>query len=343
MKEYWPKCCSSPRDPRWQFESVLSAHYLAGPLRAPFRPGSPFLPPLPLPLPRSLAPFLPASLPVSASLSLSLAASFVYSLNPQSGMRWLLGSPLSPPKCFIDELWLLLLFHMSKKVKCRPPWLHFMASHPKKQFLSPPPAYARFPLPLSLLSSLPRCPFMHPLFCFSLPSTSIQTPLSSRRFPSFWSERRGSSVLRLVLPQAAGVCSNTGAEGLLLGALRCALIASHSTAAVLCGHGYTVICFTLFTRAICCQVAGVTSPRLANVSIKSTRACLKAALFTHGVLVDRRGTAIQGRWYPKESTEARGGHFWLLARRGGRAIFKMEIIFPTHLYFRQLGHGCFET
>lgn len=67
-----------------------------------------------------------------------------------------------------------------------------------------------------------------------------------------------------------------------------------------CGHGYTVICFTLFTRAICCQVAGVTSPCLANVSIKSTGACLKAALFTHGVLVvDRRGKAIQGKVIPK--------------------------------------------
>lgn len=103
----------------------------------------------------------------------------------------------------------------------------------------------------------------------------------------------------LVLPTAPGVCSHTGAEGLLLGALRCALIASHSTSAVLCGHGYTVICFTLFTRAICCQVAGVTSSCLANLSIKSTRACLKAALFTHGVLVDRRGKAIQGKVMPK--------------------------------------------
>ena len=96
----------------------------------------------------------------------------------------------------------------------------------KKQFLSPPPAYACPSPPLSL------CPFMHPLFCYSLASTSIQPSFSSLRFSSFWCEQRGSSELRLVLPKARGVCSNTGAEGLLLGALRCALIASHSTRAV---------------------------------------------------------------------------------------------------------------
>lgn len=37
---------------------------------------------------------------------------------------------------------------------------------------------------------------------------------------------------RLVLPKDPGACSNAGAEGLLLGALRCALIASHSAGAV---------------------------------------------------------------------------------------------------------------
>ncbi len=105
---------------------------------------------------------------------------------------------------------------------------HGLPSKTPPQFLSPPPAYA---CPLSCLSLSP-CPFMHPLFCLSLASTSIQPSFSSLRFSSFWSKRRGSSVLRLVLPKAPGVCSNTGAEGLLLGALRCALIASHSTSAV---------------------------------------------------------------------------------------------------------------
>lgn len=157
MKEYWPKCCSSPRDPRWQFEPVFSAHYLASPLRAPFRPGTPSL---------------------SPSLSLSLAAPFVYSLNPQSGMRWLLGSPLSPPKCFIDELWLLLLFHMPEKVKCRPPWLHFTASHPKKTYFSP--------LPLLLLVP---------------PSLSLFSPIHSATFSALVSaSKHACPALRLVLP-----------------------------------------------------------------------------------------------------------------------------------------------
>lgn len=179
--------------------------------------------------------------------------------------------------------------------------------------------------------SLSLCPFMHPLFCFSLASTSIQPSFSSLRFSSFWSKRRGSTVLRLVLPKAPGVCSNTGAEGLLLGALRCALIASHSPSAVLCGHGYTVICFTLFTRAICCQVAGVTSSCLANVSIKSTRACLKAALSTHGVLVDRRGKAIQGKVIPKRINKSTWWTFLIVCSEGGPRHFEMENIFKANM------------
>lgn len=98
-------------------------------------------------------------------------------------------------------------------------------SRRRRSNFSPLPLLVYVPAPLS--PSL--CPFTHPLFCFS---TSIQPSFSSPRLSSFWSKRRGSSVLRLVLPKAPGVCSNTGAEGLLLGALRCALIASHSTGAV---------------------------------------------------------------------------------------------------------------
>lgn len=80
-------------------------------------------------------------------------------------------------------------------------------------------------------------------------------------------------------------------RGLILGALRCALIVGHSAGSVwervaMATHSFA---FTLFTRAICCQVAGVTSPCLANVSIKSTRACLKAGLFMYGALVDTMG------------------------------------------------------
>ncbi|KAM7406240.1 hypothetical protein PAMP_000628 [Pampus punctatissimus] len=51
----------------------------------------------------------------------------------------------------------------------------------------------------------------------------LARPYNSHSLPSvllLWSKRRGSSVQRLVLPKATGVCSNTGAEGLLLGALR---------------------------------------------------------------------------------------------------------------------------
>lgn len=158
MKEYWPKCCSSPRDPRWQFEPVLSAHYLASPLRAPFRPGTPSFPP-------SLSP----------PLSPSLAESFVYSLSPLSGMRWLLGSPLSPPKCFIDELWLLLLFHMSKKVKCRPPWLHFMLLPSKKHKFLPSPA--RSPSPFLFFFFAYSCT---PIFCFCMHTSPTK---SAARLP----------------------------------------------------------------------------------------------------------------------------------------------------------------
>lgn len=146
----------------------------------------------------------------------------------------------------------------------------------KKQFLSPPPASACSLPSLSLSPS-----FAHSCTPFSAlvrASTSIQASFSPLRFSSFWRKRRGSSVLRLVLPKASGACSNAGAEGLLLGALRCALIASHSTSAVWerVAMATQSLALLLFTRAICCQVAGVTSPCLANVSIKSTGACLKA-------------------------------------------------------------------
>lgn len=150
-----------------------------------------------------------------------------------------------------------------------------MASHPQNSNFSPLPLL----LPALSLSLSPSLgPFMHPLFSFSLASTSIQASFSSFRFSSFWSKRRGSSVPRLVLPKASGACSNAGTEGLLLGALRCALIASHSTNAVWkrVAMATQSLALLLFTRAICCQVAGVTSPRLANVSIKSTGPCLKA-------------------------------------------------------------------
>lgn len=85
-------------------------------------------------------------------------------------------------------------------------------------------------------------------------------------------------------------------RGLILGALRCALIVGHSAGSVwervaMATHSFA---FTLFTRAICCQVAGVTSPCLANVSIKSTRACLKAGLFMYGALVDTMGVVGWG-------------------------------------------------
>lgn len=126
----------------------------------------------------------------SLTLSLSLAAPFVYSLNPQSGMRWLLGSPLSPPKCFIDELWLLLLFHMPEKVKCRPPWLHFTASHPKKTYFSP--------LPLLLLVP---------------PSLSLFSPIHSATFSALVSaSKHACPALRLVLPQKLGVHALTRAQ-----------------------------------------------------------------------------------------------------------------------------------
>lgn len=154
-------------------------------------------------------------------------------------------------------------------------------------FISWPPIKKRSnfsPLP-PLLPVLPRlslspslCPFMHPLSALVRASTSIQASFSSLRFSSFWKKRRGSSVLRLVLPKAPCACSNAGAEGLLLGALRCALIASHSTSVVWerVAMATQSLALLLFTRAICCQVAGVTSPCLANVSIKSSGACLKA-------------------------------------------------------------------
>lgn len=66
---------------------------------------------------------------------------------------------------------------------------------------------------------------------------------------------------------------------------------------------------------------GVTSPRLANVSIKSSGACLKAALFTHGVLVDRRGKVI-----PKRINKSTWGDLFLK----GRAIFFFFFFFSVH-------------
>lgn len=108
-------------------------------------------------------------------------------------------------------------------------WPPIQKKKKEKQFLSPPPAYA-CPPPLSLSLSL-VLPFHAPPFLLWLPHPHNPS-FSSLRFSSFWSKRRGSSVLKLVLPKAPGVCSNTGTEGLLLGALRCALIASHSTNAV---------------------------------------------------------------------------------------------------------------
>lgn len=202
----------------------------------------------------------------------------------------------------------------------------------KKAFLSPPPAYA---CPSLVSLSLCLCPFMHPLFCFSLASASTQTSFSSPRFSSFWSKRRGSSALRLVLPKSSECMLKHGRRGVAFGCVEvCVNSQSFSQRSLrACGHGYTVICFTLFTRAICCQVAGVTSPRLANVSIKSSRACLKAALFTHGVLVDRRGKTIQGKVILKRINKSTWCTFLDLSVREDRAVsnakdFKSKCIIP---------------
>lgn len=175
---------------------------------------------------------LPPSFSPPPSLSHSLAESFVYSLSPLSGMRWLLGSPLSPPKCFIDELWLLLLFHMSKKVKCRPPWLHFMLLPSKKT----PHKFS--PLPLRVPPSLSSIfyPFTHPHFPLLHP---YKPHPASDGAPGYgdWS---------------GGARSNAGAEGLLLGALRCALIAKSFKQRGLraCGHGYALISFYFYLRVL---------------------------------------------------------------------------------------------
>lgn len=163
-------------------------------------------------------------------LSPSLAESFVYSLSPLSGMRWLLGSPLSPPKCFIDELWLLLLFHMSKKVKCRPPWLHFMLLPSKKHKFLPSPRTIPLSFPLFFAYSCT------PIFWFCMHTNPHQVG-GQAPVCGDWS---------------GGAPSNAGAEGLLLGALRCALIAKSfkQRGSRACGHGYTVISFYFYLRVL---------------------------------------------------------------------------------------------
>lgn len=145
---------------------------------------------------------------------------------------------------------------------------------------SPPPAC--FPPSSVSHSSLIYAPPLLPpsffffFFCFSSGFHGPYKPhFSSRRvLLPFLGRGVGSSVARLVpLPRirVRAQTVQTGAEGLLLGALRCALIRqpAHSLhpaqvfffffwrgGGAACGHGYTVISATfIYARAICCQVA----------------------------------------------------------------------------------------
>lgn len=90
----------------------------------------------------------------------------------------------------------------------------------------------------------------------TLPNSYLLSPTSPALLPlPSFSNTRAPHCCGLVLPRAPGVEAETpGAEGFLLGALRCALMGhSFEHAAQFggaCGHGCAIICFYFYLRVL---------------------------------------------------------------------------------------------
>lgn len=184
----------------------------------------------------------------------------------------------------------------------------------------------RISLPLPLLMSVPLPSLSLTLSLFALSRTPfsasplwLQHPHKPHSLPlgfPFWNKQRGSSVLRLVLAKAGSVRSNTGAEGVDFGCAEvCANSRSFSRLSLgACGHGYALICF-YFIYA-CYLLSGrrsdVAVPRKCvhkkHPSLPKGRTLYVRCSCWH----DGGGGVGWAGWYSKESTKARGGHFWLL-------------------------------
>jgi len=154
------------------------------------------------------------------------------------------------------------------------------------------------PSPCLSLSSHSLHPFMHPLFCFSLASTSTQTshslPLGST--PSFWCKRRGSSALRLVLPKSPECPLKHGRRGVAFGCVE-VYVNSQVIQPTPFGSVWPWLHSHLLYFIYACYLlsgsgSDVAEPR--KCVHKKQPSLPKGCLFTHGVLVDRRGKAIHG-------------------------------------------------
>lgn len=115
-----------------------------------------------------------------------------------------------------------------------------MVSHPKKQPLSPPRAS---PSPPTLR---PFTPPPHPPTPLSVASTSLQPSFSSLPSPPFGMSDGAPLCGDWCFPNLRGRAHTRAQRGGFWGALRCALMASHSAgpSSGACGHGYAVICCT---------------------------------------------------------------------------------------------------
>lgn len=151
---------------------------------------------------------------------------------------------------------------------------HGLPSPKKRQFLSPPPCLCLFSL-VSLPLSAHSC---SPFSALVWASTSTQASFSPFRFSSLLEQATGLLSAETGATQSSGCTLKRGRRGVAFGCVEVCVNSQSFNRNAVCKRvamATQSLALLLFTRAICCQVAGVTSPRLANVSIKSTGPCLK--------------------------------------------------------------------
>lgn len=165
-------------------------------------------------------------------------------------------------------------------------------------FISWPPIHGKkkaisLPLPPCLFLSLSLSLSAHSCTPFSF-GFHVHTSLIL-----LLSVLRGSSAPGLVLlPKAFGCTPKRGRRGVAFGCVEVCVNGqsfNRDTVRERVAMATQSLALRLFTRAICCRVAGVTSPRLANVSIKSAGPCLKGLrALRMALLLTGRGEAIRG-------------------------------------------------